>query len=270
LSRAPCAAFACAAVAAATLAGATLATSGESRAAFDVDALPLAVEPAAPGSRAPAALSDAFAVVATGDGGLAPFVRALAAHLGQAGIPVVLFDSLRFFWTARSADEAGAALRSVVESYSARLGRRRVLLVGYSRGADALPFMASRLPAAVRERVAGIALLGPAPRVALAFHWLDWVRDADDPHALDVVAEVAKLSGVGVLCVYGLEETASACPLLAPGVAAVVARPGGHHFGGDAEAVARLVLDAAARGAEGPAAPSPPAPSAPPSAAPPS
>ena len=262
--------LACAAFAAALLAGRTIATSAQPRAASDVDALPLAVEPAAPGSRAPAGLSDAFAVIATGDGGLAPFVRALAGHLAQAGIPVVLFDSLRFFWTARSADEAGAALSSVVESYSARLARPRVLLVGYSRGADALPFMASRLPAQLRERVAGVALLGPAPRVALAFHWLDWVRDANDPHALDVVAEVAKLRDLGVLCVYGLEEPASACPLLAPGVASVVARPGGHHFGGDAAAVAGIVLDAAASDAQRPGAPSSPAPSATPSAAPPS
>jgi type IV secretory pathway VirJ component len=90
-----------------------------------------------------------------------------------------------------------------------------------------------------------VALLGPTARAHLAFHWLDWVRDADDPSALEVGPEVEKLRGLRLLCVQGADEPGSLCPRLPAGLASVVELPGGHHFDRDYAALAQLVLDCA-------------------------
>ena len=61
-----------------------------------------------------------------------------------------------------------------------------------------------------------------------------------------MVPEVEKLRGLRLLCVYGADETDSSCPRLPPSLARIERLSGGHHFGGDYAALARLVLDAAA------------------------
>jgi type IV secretory pathway VirJ component len=227
----------------ALFAAAALAAAGAP--AADAGALPLVDVRAQASARAPRGLEDAFVVIVSGDGGVAALVTGVAEALASAGVPVVVLDSLRYFWTPRTPDEAGGALRAIVEAAALRFGRGRALLVGYSRGADALPFMASRLPPALRSRVALVALLGPTTRAELAFHWLDWVRDADRAAALDVGPELEKLRGLRLLCVHGADEPASLCPRLPPGLASVVALPGGHHFDRDYARLAQLVLESA-------------------------
>jgi len=40
----------------------------------------------------------------------------------------------------------------MIRYYLAHLAKKRVLLIGYSQGADVLPFAVNRLPAATRKR----------------------------------------------------------------------------------------------------------------------
>ncbi len=53
-----------------------------------------------------------------------------------------------------------------------------------------------------------------------------------------------KLSAATTLCVYGIDEKDSLCPELAPGHARPIPLEGGHHFGGDYDALAMRLLDA--------------------------
>ena len=88
----------------------------------------------------------------SGDGGWAGLDQDVAAALSAKGIPVVGLDSLRYYWTARTPDGLAADTDRIVRYYLAHFGKRRVLLIGYSQGADVLPFAVNRLPAATRAR----------------------------------------------------------------------------------------------------------------------
>jgi type IV secretory pathway VirJ component len=46
------------------------------------------------------------------------------------------------------------------------------------------------------------------------------------------------------VCVYGQDERNSLCPELAPAHVRPIALSGGHHFGGDYDALAARILDA--------------------------
>ena len=61
--------------------------------------------------------------------------------------------------------------------------KQRVLLVGYSFGADVLPFVVNRLPPDLRDRVASVSLLGIDSNAARHLHHLR--APADRQHALD-------------------------------------------------------------------------------------
>ncbi len=179
----------------------------------------------------------ALAVILSGDGGWASLDREVGGVLAARGIPVIGLDSLQYFWTRRTPDESAAALERIVRHADATWPGRKLALIGYSRGADVLPFMASRLPAELRSRVALIVLLGPALTTEVEFHVGDWLSSAARADALPMAPEVAKLRGLRILCVYGRDEQESLCRELAPELAMRDERPGDHHFGGDYEAI---------------------------------
>ena len=53
------------------------------------------------------------------------------------------------------------------------------------------------------------------------------------------------LSAANALCVYGDDDSDSICPKVNAANAHVVELSGGHHFGGDYDKLARLILDSA-------------------------
>lgn len=186
-----------------------------------------------------------FAVIVSGDGGWASIDKSLADSLASAGIPTVGLDALHYFWTRRTADEMGRDLTAIVQHYRAAWHRDRVLLIGYSRGADVLPFMASRLPADLRDHVALVALLGAEHGIEFEFRVSDWLPGSMQDATHKVLPEVEKLTGYRVLCIYGADEPAPLCPDLDAARFTVHRMTGGHHFGGDYRALAGLILQAA-------------------------
>lgn len=156
---------------------------------------------------------------------------------------VIGLDSLRFFWSRRTSEGTARDVTALIEHYTGAWQRRRIVLIGYSFGADVLPFVVNRLPRSQRSRVAGVALLGPSPSASFEFHVASWACAASGADALPVVPEVERLSATPVLCVYGEQETDSICPRLTPGLAQALAMKGGHHFGGDYRTIAQRTLD---------------------------
>jgi type IV secretory pathway VirJ component len=203
-----------------------------------VEDLPLVEVTPAPGRH-----DDRLVVILSGDGGWAEFDKSVAAALAARGLPVVGWNSLRYFWTPRTPEATTGDLERVLRHYLRAWSRERALLVGYSFGADLLPFLVSRLPTDLKARVASVGLLGLSPDASFEFHVSSWVGGGGEPRYA-TVPEVKRLGALPVTCVQGAEETDSACARLegTSGVR-VVTLPGGHHFGGDARRLADILLD---------------------------
>lgn len=183
-----------------------------------------------------------FAVLLSGDGGWASIDKGIAKALVAQGVPVAGMDSLRYFWSERTPAGLAADLDRVIRYYAARWGRSQVIVIGYSQGADVLPFALNRLPAATRARVQLAALLGPGQKASFEFHVANWIGPSGDK---PIAPEAMKLAASHTLCVYGQDEKDSLCPALAPDHARALPLTGGHHFGGDYEGLARKILEAA-------------------------
>jgi type IV secretory pathway VirJ component len=201
--------------------------------------LPVVEVPARPG----AAQSDEFAILMSGDGGWAGIDQDIAAALTAAGIPVVGLDSLRYYWTARTPEGLAADTDKLIRYYLVHFDKKRVLLIGYSQGADVLPFAVNRLPAATRANVALAAILGMSEHALFEFHVSSWISDSNSGPA--TLPEVDRITGIPVLCVYGADEKDSLCPKLDPKRIAVVELKGGHHFDGNYAGLAQHILEAA-------------------------
>ncbi len=201
-----------------------------------LDDLPL-VEVPAHGDR-----SDLFAVIISGDGGWAGLDREVGGALAERGIPVVGLNALQYFWTRRTPEGASEDLARILRHYQRTWNKKYVLLIGYSLGAEVLPFMANRLPSDLLHQVREIVLLGPGRKTEFKFHLTEWLGESGGGSAKPVLPEVEKLRNRKVICLYGTEEAGSLCPLLGPGLAKVIPMPGGHHFGGKYEPISDIIL----------------------------
>ncbi|NOK20885.1 virulence factor family protein [Corallococcus carmarthensis] len=203
-----------------------------------VNGLPLVEVPATSDTQ-----GDTLALFVTGDGGWASLDQSVSESLAEQGIPVVGFNSLRYFWKRRTPEETSADVARALRHFLARWGKQRVVLVGYSRGADVVPAIAARLPEELRARVRLVALFAPGKEAEFEVHVTDLFGGKGRPTNA-VLPDVRALNGTPVLCLYGDQELSdSLCPTLAgvPGTHALLLK-GGHHFDGDYEAVARLLL----------------------------
>ncbi len=188
--------------------------------------------------------SNTFAVVLSGDGGWAGLDRSLGSSLADNGIAVVGLNSLQYFWHRRTPETAGRDLERLLEHYLAAWNKQQVILIGYSFGADVLPFMADRLPPELKAKTKLVALLGPSTWAEFEFHLTDWIGDYDRKSSLAVLPEIEKLQGMNILCICGEEEVTTPCLKLEMGNARVISLGGGHHFNGDYQALSASILAA--------------------------
>ena len=184
-----------------------------------------------------------LAVMFSGDGGWALLDRAVTAELAKNGLPAIGWDSLSYFWKARQPDEVALDLERVLRYYLGTWKKDRIVLIGYSFGADVLPAVVNRLPQELRDRLDLVALLGLSEHASFEFHLSHWISDEPDRGDQPVRPEVEKLNGSKRLCIYGAEEEDALCPKLADLGVIVEKMPGDHHFDEDYPGVARRILD---------------------------
>jgi hypothetical protein len=98
---------------------------------------------------------ETMAVLYSGDGGWGRLDQGVAKVLAAAGVPVLGVNSLRYFLDKRSPQQLADDLADQLRQREARWGRRKIVLVGYSFGADALPAIVPRLPADLRGQITG-------------------------------------------------------------------------------------------------------------------
>ncbi|MDS4068072.1 MAG: AcvB/VirJ family lysyl-phosphatidylglycerol hydrolase [Candidatus Competibacter sp.] len=184
-----------------------------------------------------------LAVMFSGDGGWALLDRAVTAELAKNGLPTVGWDSLSYFWKARQPDEVALDLERVLRHYLDGWKKDRIVLIGYSFGADVLPAVINRLPPELRQRIDLAVFLGLSDYASFEFHLNDWISDEPSAGDQPVRPEMEKLDGIRRLCVYGAEEGDASCPKLAALGIIAEKMPGDHHFDEDYQGVARRILD---------------------------
>ena len=196
-------------------------------------------------ARAGAPPTDLLAIILSGDGGWAGLDKEVAQALAEHGIPVAGLDSLRYFWSARTPQGLAGDLDRMIRYYIAHFGKQRVLLIGYSQGADVLPFAVNHLAASTRAHIALGVLMGMSEHAVFEFHVSNWISNDNSGPA--TLPEVTRIAGIPILCIYGEGDNDSLCPKLDGSKVRIVKLPGGHHFNGDYAGLAREILAAAAQ-----------------------
>ncbi|MFM0644780.1 virulence factor family protein [Paraburkholderia bryophila] len=183
-----------------------------------------------------------MAIVISGDGGWRDLDKTIALALQKDGVSVIGMDSLRYFWSEKSPAQTSRDLARIMQTYGARWHAQHIALVGYSFGADVMPFAYNRLPDTLKSKVSLIALLGFAPDADFQIRVGGWLGMPASDKALKVQPELTHVPPSLMQCFYGEDEKDTLCPALGKTGVEVIRTSGDHHFGRDYNALEQRIL----------------------------
>jgi len=192
--------------------------------------------------KTPSDTSDYFVLLLSGDGGWANIDKDIADYLVRSGVSVLGVSSLKYFWHKREAKEAGEDLDWVIRNYTKKWQKKKVFLVGFSLGADVLPMMFNQLSAESKKLVSNVALLSPGIRASLEVHITDWFMTSPTEGSA-ILPELNRMIETPILCIYGKKEAdETVCTAKSERPINTIQLEGDHHFDGDYEAIARILV----------------------------
>ncbi len=186
-----------------------------------------------------------MALIYSGDGGWRDIDKRIGDYLAGRDIAVLGVDALRYFWQRRDPATVARDLGRLLDYYRAAWGIDRVVLIGYSFGADILPFAYNGLADTQRRAVRLVGLLAPGLATDFEVHVGGWLGVNPGGGALKILPEARRIGGDRLQCIYGADEQRdSLCPKLTPAEAQVTAVPGGHHFDNDYMKIGQILFTA--------------------------
>lgn len=166
----------------------------------------------------------------SGDGGWYKFEQSIADNLSLAGIPTLGIDSKKYFWTRKTPDETASDLLKMLNQYSREWERSSFVLIGYSLGAEIVPFVATRLNDLTKTSLVAAVLLSPTGRTDFEVHFSDMLGMGRSETAYNVIDEINKIKDIPVLLIYGEGEKTKVPDLLTGKTIKLEKIPGDHHY----------------------------------------
>lgn len=208
-----------------------------SSSAQDVSSLPL--------TSFPAKIQDTskpMIVYISGDGGLNSFSKEYAQALSDKGYPVILFNSLKYFWSKKTPQQAAVDAEKTLLAYKATFKKSKVIIMGYSFGADVLPFIYTRLTRDVQALVKSMVLIAPSNTTDFEVH-LTQMLGRSDKKGVSVFDEINKITDKPLLIVESAKEEGKVeTSRLKIRNYKLLSLSGGHHFENGGGELANVVL----------------------------
>jgi type IV secretory pathway VirJ component len=182
-------------------------------------------------------------IAISGDGGWKGFIDNLGKDFAQHQIPVVGLDALRYFWSPKTPEQAAVDITRLLQFYLSKWNRSSFVLVGYSFGANVMPFIVNGLPQDLQGKLKMIVLLSPDTHADFEFHVSSWFNKT---HSLNypLQPELARMKEAPTLVIYGQDEKVKPLGHLTENDIEQVLRPGDHHYGYDHVGMEAVIVKA--------------------------
>lgn len=189
-------------------------------------------------------VTDKLGILISGDGGWWTLDNAVSECMAEHGVPIIGVSSHKYFGTPRTPDSTAADMARLLRHYLAAWKRERIVLMGYSLGAEIIPFVATRMPGDLKSRVAAVVMISPSKDTMFEFHLADWIKSPTNRATFPVQPEIEKLyGGPKVVCTTSDADADCICGKLDTAKVAVVARKGDHHYDGDFKGLGEAIWD---------------------------
>ncbi len=207
----------------------------------------------------PADKDKPMVVFFSGDGGWAELDTTVSENLVKQGMPVVGWSSLTYFWSFKTPEQTTKDFQRILAYYSKAWQRSRVIVIGYSFGAETFPFAVNRLSPEYRKMIVGGVMLVPSISSNFEIHVSDWLQTSAAGR-YPTLPELKKIQDIPLLCMYSEVEDGDLCPLLSKQSNVTLTQlSGGHNFGKRYSLITKKILQAMAPAIQVPASQAAPA-----------
>ena len=174
-------------------------------------------------------VSKKMAIMLSGDGGWLGFNDTLAVAFAKKGYHVIGFNSRTYFWHRKTPEETAKVFSDLITKYGAEWNIKRIVLSGYSFGADVVPFIYNRLPGELKSKISKLQLLSPFLSTDFKVRLSDLIMTGNDNRTYKVKDEVQRIT-IPIFCFYGASENPKPLADLSMKNFFIRTVPGDHHY----------------------------------------
>jgi type IV secretory pathway VirJ component len=177
----------------------------------------------------------------SGDGGWNNFSTKLASAINVNGFRVASLNAREYFWNKKTVEQsAHDVCNNLVKEYG-HLQNEKIIFIGYSFGADVLPFIINQLPAGIREKISGLILLAPSSSTDFEIHVSDIIGFSNS-RKFPVADAVNALQIPKTVAVFGADDKNFPLQSIHLKNFTAFTLPGGHHFEGNTDELAQIMF----------------------------
>lgn len=182
--------------------------------------------------------NDFYIVFLTGNGGWRNLAKAVTSYLNSKNVSVLAINTKKYLLSEKSPAQIACDLQNVVDRYDIKWGQKKVVFLGYSMGAEILPFAVNRMGEKYINELNDLILIGPWQKATFKVKLADYFYEVNK--GADIYDELLKmkLKKAYVICD---DNEFSICHKDLDRVIDHDLLAGGHHFGGDYKALCRLI-----------------------------
>ncbi len=180
-------------------------------------------------SKAKTDKEDRFVLFISGDGGWNSFSQKLVESYTSNGFNVIGLNSFKYFWKKKTPQQTADDLARILSTYENEWHKQKVIILGFSFGADVAPFIYTHLPETLKNKITLVQLISPSSFTDFEIHVADMLGSGNAVRSMNIAAEV-NLINVPVICYYGEQETEKPLTTLKKSNLKTVILAGDHHY----------------------------------------
>ena len=202
----------------------------------DLEHLPIKIIPSSKPSKT-------MLFMISGDGGWTGFDQQFSEHLAAQGYPVVGLDALQYFWAAKTPEEVIKDITPVLNHYLSEWHCEQFILLGYSFGANVVPFLVNRFSPEIKNKIRLVTMMSPDEKADFEIHISDMINVFGERGNYNVKSEMLKTKEKTLL-IFGTDESRKFDDLPKNQFKEITIS-GGHHYGDNFDALTNGIISAA-------------------------
>lgn len=183
------------------------------------------------------------ALIISGDGGWYSFEQSIADNFAGLGIPTIGLDSKKYFWNRRTPMQTAGDMASALSFYSSEWGRDKYIIIGYSLGAEIVPFIINTFSAEMKKKILFTVLLSPNITTDFEIHISNMLGVGNRQNTYNVTEEIKKMQPLPTLIIFGSGEKNEVPDILGTTGATIRKIPGDHHYKFDIPLIVKTIKE---------------------------
>lgn len=131
----------------------------------------------------------------SGDAGFNTFSKTFAQELHNYGFDVFALNTKQYFWQKKTPLQASQDSEKFLKQIIKNRNNKKIIIVGYSYGADVAPFIYNRLDADFQKNIQNLLIIGPSKVNDFEIHLEEYITGSHQ-HGFSVIHEINQLKNV--------------------------------------------------------------------------